>query len=201
MLSKNIIVIEQSPIILYVKQNRNPPPIFGRGVSNPIMREYTNKVEESFQAIKDKLKTPGWYLWINVDKGNQKSTYIYAGQSQTNNTSDLFSRLREEFGDERMAFWATVYGDVIVREEVQRYPHYEKPIQRAARKKNVSHVIWFGKAGITNDELNYVEHQLIGHYNPTANKRKPKYLQSYPELLNEAISFLNSQIALIAKES
>src|SRR5437899_9974317 len=49
---------------------------------------------------------PGWYVWVTAQ--DSIIDPIYVGRSFRGKTSNLKSRLHEEFFDEYVAFWATM---------------------------------------------------------------------------------------------
>lgn len=142
------------------------------------------------QLIVNVADISGWYAWVKI-QSNVKKQVVYIGQSQTRNTSSLKARLKEEFLDEYVALWATIHGQKSVETLIKKYSQYETGIIRAARKSGSTHIIWFGQTGLTDDQLNYVENKLIEIAKPLANKRKPKYMQEYPSMLEKAYSTLN----------
>ncbi len=148
------------------------------------------------QLVKTVSDIPGWYAWSKSPRDSEKPV-IYIGQSQTRNTSSLRARLKEEFLDEYVALWATVHGDKSVQILIKKYPQYRTDILRSARKAGSTHIVWFGETGITDDQLNFVEHKLIVIVKPPANKRKPKYVGEYPSLLENAHSTLKQALTKI----
>lgn len=165
-------------------------------------KEIPHKTEAAFVGYKDHYlnlcrtipEIPGWYAW--VQSVNCPPKIIYIGQSQTRKTASLRSRIREEFLDEYVALWATIWDrDEVVntldRKENQKYT---KEIKRAARKAGSTHIIWLGEHGISDKDLTTVEHQLIAKNNPPANRRNITYENTCPELLTRTESELQKKI-------
>jgi hypothetical protein len=109
--------------------------------------------------------------------------------------------LKEEFLDEFVALWATVWNPNEVVDTLDRKygKKYTAPIKRSARKAGATHIIWFGRRGISDIELNVVEHELITKYNPPANSQKRIYSEFFPELLAEANAALKSEVSKLMK--
>ena len=119
-------------------------------------------------------------------KGTDKSV-IYIGQSQTRKTSSLQARIREEFLEQDVALWATIHGTAVVSALDLKYnSKYTREIARAARKAGATHLIWLGKNGLSDIELDTVEHNLISSINPIANKRSSGFKVPFPELFKDA---------------
>lgn len=170
-------------------------------------REIPHKDEPSFAGFKDLYlqlvrhiaDIPGWYAWTKVENGSP--AIIYIGQSQSRKTASLQARLKEEFLDEFVALWATIWNpDEVVNTLDRKYRgKYTAPIKRSARKAGATHIVWFGKRGISDQELNVVEHALIAKYNPPANKQSRSQSASYPGLLAEADSALQSELSKLTQ--
>jgi hypothetical protein len=166
-------------------------------------KEIPDKNDAAFAGFKDLYvqlcrqiaDIPGWYAWVQFSNGAAK--IVYVGQSQTRKTASLKARLTEEFLDEFVALWAAVWGaDDVVNALDRKYQgKYTTPIKRSARKAGSTHIIWFGKPGMSDHELDVVEHQLIARYNPPANRQTRTHSTSFPELLSEADSALQSELA------
>lgn len=168
--------------------------------------EIPHKDETAFSRFKDLYlqlvrhiaDIPGWYAWVK--NANGKSKIIYIGQSQTRKTASLQARLKEEFLDEFVALWATIWDpDEVVNTLDNKYRgKYTSPIKRSARKAGATHIVWFGKRNLTDAELNVVEHALIAKYNPPANKQSRSHSDSFPDLLSEADLALQSELSKLA---
>ncbi|MBI4548993.1 MAG: hypothetical protein HY707_13500 [Ignavibacteriae bacterium] len=169
--------------------------------------EIPHKEEPSFsgfqdlylQLVRNVPYIPGWYAWTNKFLP-QEQRVIYIGQSQTRKTSSLNARLKEEFLDEFVALWASVWNpDEVVNTLDRKYRgKYTAPIKRSARKAGATHIVWFGKRGLSDQELDVVEHALIAKYNPPANKQSRTHSTSFSDLLNEAESALQSELSKLA---
>jgi len=170
-------------------------------------REIPHKDEPAFAGFKDLYlqlvrhiaDIPGWYAWTKVENGS--SAVIYIGQSQSRKTASLQARLKEEFLDEFVALWATIWNpDEVVNTLDRKYRgKYTTPIKRSARKAGATHIIWFGKRGISDQELDVIEHALIAKYNPPANKQSRSHSASYPELLAEAEVALQAELSKLSQ--
>jgi hypothetical protein len=140
---------------------------------------------------------PGWYAWIHSEDG--RPDIVYIGQSQSRKTANLQARLKEEFLDEFVALWATVWDPEIVVNTLDQKYHgkYTAPIKRSARKAGANYIVWFGREGVTDQELDVVEHALISKYNPPANKQTRIHSASFPDLFDEAVESLQHELTKI----
>ncbi len=147
------------------------------------------------QIIRDVPEIPGWYAWVRITPDTSK--VIYIGQSQTRKTANLHARLKEEFLDEYVALWATVWNpDEVVRMLDSKYQaKYTTPIKRSARKAGATNIVWFGKDNLSDAELNVVEHALIRKYNPPANRQYRAQSVSFAELLAHADAALQFELS------
>ena len=150
------------------------------------------------QLVRHIADIPGWYAWVK--KKEPSSEVIYIGQSQTRKTASLQARLKEEFLDEFVALWATIWNpDEVVNTLDRKYRgKYTAPIKRAARKSGATHIAWFGRPGLSDSELDVVEHALIAKYNPPANKQSRGHSDSFPDLMSEAELALQSELSKLA---
>lgn len=146
------------------------------------------------QLVKSVADIPGWYAWIQVGADSRKVVYI--GQSQTRKTASLRARLKEEFLDEFVALWATIWDpDEVVKTLDGKYAgKYTTPIKRSVRKAGSTHIVWFGQKGLSDQELDVIEHALIAKYNPPANKQTRTHSTSFPQLLEDAVITLQVEI-------
>lgn len=151
------------------------------------------------QLVRPIAAIPGWYAWTNA--ADTSSAIIYIGQSQSRRTSSLQARITEEFLDEFVALWATIWdsGEAVETLDRKYQGKYTAPIKRAARKAGATHVVWFGKPGLSDQELDVIEQALIVTYSPTANRGSRAHSGSYPELLTEADSALQSELLKLAR--
>ena len=149
------------------------------------------------QLVKGVADMPGWYAWIKNTNGSSKSIYI--GQSQTRKTASLRARLKEEFLDEFVALWATAWdpNEVVNTLDNKYRGKYTTLIKRSARKAGATHIVWFGRRGLSDAELNVIEHALIAKYNPPANKQSRSHSDSFPDLLSEADLALHSELSIL----
>ena len=149
------------------------------------------------QLVRNIADIPGWYAW--VQKSDGKANIVYIGQSQSRKTAHLQARLKEEFLDEFVALWATIWdADEVVRTLDSKYRgKYTTPIKRASRKAGATNIVWFGKRGLSDQELDVVEHALIAKYNPPANKQSRSHSDSFPDLLSEADAAMQTEIGKI----
>jgi hypothetical protein len=119
---------------------------------------------------------PGWYLWGRFNEVGWWET-IYLGKSGNKKTASLKARLREELSDERVAFWATIYG----REVATKIAHklykgkYTSNIQRSLRKSNTHFVIWLACSDLSEEEIVKEEGILIDVYRPANNAQRQEY--------------------------
>lgn len=165
-----------------------------------------HKDEPSFQGFKDIYlqlvrnipELPGWYAWIRHTAAANE--IIYIGQSQSRKTASLKARIQEEFLDEFVALWATIWNpEEMVEQLDQKYRgKYTTPIKRAARKAGASHLVWFGQPSLTDAELDFVEHSLIAKYNPPANKQSRSHGSGDQALISNADATLQREMAKIA---
>lgn len=165
--------------------------------------EIPHKDEPAFSGFKDLYlqlvrhipEIPGWYAWVK--RSEQGSDVVYIGQSQSRKTASLQARLKEEFLDEFVALWATIWSPEGVVETLDRKYRgkYTTPIKRSARKAGATHIVWFGKPRLTDQELDVIEHNLIGKLNPPANKQSRAHSDSHQELTSEAESAFTSELS------
>lgn len=170
-------------------------------------KECPHKDEPSFAGFKDLYlqlvrhipDIPGWYAWTRFD--NSSSKIIYIGQSQTRKTASLQARLKEEFLDEFVALWVTIWGDEAVATLDRKYRgKYTAPIKRSARKAGATHIAWFGRRGLSDSALDVVEHRLIAKYDPPANKQARSHSETFPELFAEADAALQSELSKLSND-
>jgi len=170
--------------------------------------EIPHKDDLTFSGFKDLYlelvkaipNIPGWYAWIRHSA--QGSQVVYLGQSQTRKTASLQARLREEFLDEFVALWATVWSPETVMEILDEKYHgkYTTPIKRSIRKAGATHILWLGRPHLTDEELDVVEHNLIKRFNPPANKQSRAYSNLYQELTSEAANTLTCELTKLASK-
>src|SRR5207245_2510264 len=116
---------------------------------------------------------PGWYVWVTAQ--DSIIDPIYVGRSFRGKTSNLKSRLHEEFFDEYVAFWATMAEPKQVEDKLCRknlligYKEYRKSIQRSIRKRDTTDIYWLGCPSVSMSENKLVERFLIYHLQPPAN--------------------------------
>ena len=166
-------------------------------------KEIPHKDDPAFGGFKDLYlqlcrqiaDIPGWYAWVRFTNG--ASSIVYVGQSQTRKTASLKARLTEEFLDEYVALWATVWDpEEVVNTLDRKYRgKYTIPIKRSARKAGSTHIVWCGKLGLSDHELDVVEHRLIDKYSPPANKQSRSHSDSFLDLLTAADTALQAEIA------
>jgi len=147
------------------------------------------------ELLREIPELPGWYAWINRHT-DWDNCVLYIGQSQSRKTASISARLNEELLDEHVALWATVHDpESIFRTlNAKSKGKYTKEIKRSLRKAGTTDIIWLAEHTLTDDQLNYVEHMLIKTLHPPANKRKPKFINEYPNLLEEALIALRGRI-------
>ena len=137
-------------------------------------KSYASLVSKLVHNVPD--NQPGWYLWGRFNETGWWET-IYLGKAGCQKTSSLQQRLKEELSDERVAFWATIYG----REVATKLAHklysgkYVSNIQRSLRKSNTHFIVWLAYPGISESEINKEEDALIYFYRPANNARRKKY--------------------------
>jgi hypothetical protein len=167
-------------------------PLFGFVAEHPALPPILNKGEKStpYQAaaveLLKKAKVPqkgGWYVW---GKFNDAGYYapIYVGMASLGKTSNLFVRLREEFRNEYLAVFATVYGRYwastaakkIYKERVKRgKKDYSDEIERNLRKTDTHFVMWTtAPTWMTKKDIERVETTLINVFRPGFNMKRPK---------------------------
>lgn len=118
----------------------------------------------------------GWYLWGKFNEVGWWET-IYLGRAGNQKTSSLRARLREELSDERVAFWATIYG----REVATKIAHklykgkYLSGTQRSLRKSNAHFIIWLSCSEISEADIAKEEGILIDVYRPANNAKRQEY--------------------------
>lgn len=165
--------------------------------------EIPHKDEPAFTGFKDVYlqlvrqipDIPGWYAWTKVDNGSH--TIIYIGQSQSRKTASLQARLKEEFLDEFVAIWATIWNaEEVVNTLDRKYRgKYTTQIKRSARKAGATNIVWFGKRELSDQELDAVEYALITKYCPPANRRTRIHSLLNADLLKEADSALLAELS------
>jgi hypothetical protein len=177
-------VIPFSRLFDYIKKHRDVP------------RKTESEFEEFkklyLSLVKDVGDVPGWYAWVRMGEGHPK--VIYIGQSQVRKTASLRARLKEEFLDEFIALWATIWDPEEVIEVLnKKYDgKYASNIRRSARKAGSTHIVWFGREGLSDAELDGVEHDLIQKMNPPANRQHRQKPHPFSGLTVEAESVLSA---------
>ncbi|WP_444942963.1 ADP-ribosylglycohydrolase family protein [Microbulbifer sp. ZKSA006] len=140
--------------------------------SDPIAKEYTDKVRELLAQVPD---CSGVYLWGCYDEKGRWST-IYIGKTDSTKKAGLQTRLREELCTENIFIWRPGFSN---DQELLDYAlqHYANPgpksaahYKRALKKSGTTHIYWAETAqGQSAEE---VESWLVELMNPSANQRK-----------------------------
>lgn len=140
---------------------------------NGDMLSYTKLVNGIVDHIpKDK---PGWYLWGRFNDVGFWET-IYLGKAGNKKTSSLYARIKEELLDERLAFWATVYGVEPTEKQFRKiFKNKYGSNTRSYRKKNIHFIVWASASPISEDEVKEEEHVLISAYKPAINIHRITY--------------------------
>lgn len=121
---------------------------------------------------------PGLYCWGVVKNKAWKSVYV--GQTSGMRHAGLHSRLRKELITERVLFWADktpweTIDDLGSREHCENnlwHRKYRKGTQRAIKKKECTHILWFSlqsESDVSSRFLRSVEACLIHELQPEAN--------------------------------
>ncbi|MFA6455294.1 MAG: PD-(D/E)XK nuclease family protein [Bacteroidota bacterium] len=179
-------VLNFAPLFSYIKKHKEIPhkkePEFA-----PYMKLYK-------ELVADIANMPGWYIWVNAE--SKKNKIVYIGQSYVGKSAPLRSRIQEEMLDEYVALWGTVHDPVKAERTLdEKYKYkYTKEIARSAKKVGATHIVWCGMEGLTANQLDTIEYNLIEKWSPVANHKRLKYPESYPELLSNVEETLNKLI-------
>lgn len=119
---------------------------------------------------------PGWYLWGRFNEIGWWET-IYLGKAGNQKTSSLHQRLKDELSEERVAFWATIYGREVATKLANKLYNgkYVSNVQRSLRKINTHFIVWLAYSGLSEAEVNKEERALIHIYRPANNAQREKY--------------------------
>lgn len=139
---------------------------------NGDMGDYTKLVNALVESIPTKA---GWYNWGRVNDVGVWET-IYLGKSGNRKTSSLKARIKEELLDERMAFWATVYGSESTERQYQKiFKNKYGPATRSYRKRNIHFIAWLAVDEISEEDIKAEERTLIMLYRPAVNIQRVSY--------------------------
>lgn len=153
-------VIDLKPIFEFVKTHKEVPA--GRRG----FRKYSRACEDLLRHVPEQS---GWYFWGRIDRGDWKHVYIgMAGYRKRK----LCSRIKEELKDERVAFWADVWGEEYTRENHERQYRgkYKWEVARALQKRGTKYIIWVADELASPREIKDEENMLIQKLNPSANR-------------------------------
>lgn len=168
-------------------------PRFPRGRGT--LREYTSIVNN---ILKNVPKKAGWYIWGRFNSSGWFET-MYLGKSGNGKTSSIYARLKEEICDERLAFWATVYGSEVASREFSKITggKYDFGIPRTLRKSGVHFIIWCSVDSATEADIKKEEDVLIHAYRPAHNAQRRSYPQ-HTQYTDSIIRAIDSEIVKLA---
>ncbi len=155
----------------------NLKPILGHIKIHPKVPK-GKKEFRGYSEICDKIlsKVPeiqGWYFWGRLDNW-KKWKHIYIGMAGYKKIK-LHGRIKEELKDERVAFWADIWGRRrTIKSHNQRYPgKYQWEMERALEKRGTKYIIWVSDKSAVPKEVKNEESVLIQKLNPSANRDHP----------------------------
>ena len=143
---------------------------------------YSKKIS---QLVSNIPKEQGWYLWGKFNE-NSKWKSIYLGKSGNLKTSSLKARIKEELSDERVVFWAFIYGkkQAFKNQHKLYYGKYDKGAKRSLKKFGTNFIIWVSDKTTNENDIISEEKKLISYYKPTSNIQRTK---SEPSLKTKII--------------
>jgi hypothetical protein len=119
----------------------------------------------------------GFYLWGFY---NPRKFWInvYCGQADKLKTAHLRDRLYKELTAERACIWREVDRDndklLAIGEQVhpKMWFKYKTDWERALRKAGSTHIFWVATSGISPEDVDHIEGDLIEAMNPTGNRQR-----------------------------
>lgn len=150
------------PILEFVAEH---PQIPSRSKGD--FRLYAKMVNRLTIAIP---KEQGWYLWGKFSENSKWETF-YLGKSGKRKTSSLRPRIKEELSNERIAFWAFVYGKKCAFKEHNKLyrGRFDREAKRSLRKVGANFIIWVSDEAANEDDISLEERNLISYYQPIGN--------------------------------
>jgi hypothetical protein len=153
--------------------------------------------------LKDVPKVAGWYWGRFNDTGWWETVYL--GKAGTTKHAKLNGRLCEELKDERLAFWASVYGrEAAVREFSRLHKRkYDRFVTRILRKAGAHFVIWVEAEHVRDHQIEKQERMLIQIFRPTHNavRTNPRYGDRADKLTEDIEDAVAREIREIQKPS
>jgi len=133
-------------------------------------QEFRGYSETCERILLEVPETQGWYFWGKFNN-EKRWKHIYIGMAGYKKLK-LHSRIKEELKDERVAFWADVWGRRKAAESHMRNYHgkYQWEMERALEKKGTEYIIWISDESATPKEIRNEESILIQRLDPSANK-------------------------------
>jgi hypothetical protein len=138
------------------------------GVGGRRQREYSKKVNDLLEGIPKGSR--GWYFWGRFNDTGWWET-VYLGKAGGRKFGSLRGRLSEEFRDELIAFWASVYGREVASRQFHKRHNGRYDPTRSLRKMGAQFVIWIA-ADVPEDKIKRQEEALIRIYRPTHNAQR-----------------------------
>lgn len=179
--------------------------VFDFVASNPQMssgkvgnlKQYTTLINELVSSVPS--DQAGWYLWGRFNDIGWWET-IYLGKAGNKKTSSLRARLKEEMIDERIAFWAFVFGkEIAAKQHSKLYKgKYDKHNTRSLRKTGTQFIVWLSASPITEKEIKEEETTLIDIYRPTTNAQRIRYPKK-SKITEHVIRAIDKEIENIKK--
>jgi len=160
-------------------------------------KEYSTLINELVADIpSDK---PGWYLWGRYNDIGWWET-IYLGKAGNQKTSSLQQRLKDELLEERVAFWATVFGrETATKMQLKLYAgKYAESIPRSLRKCGTHFIIWVAGDELSEIDINTEEKILIDMYRPAINAQRIQY-PSKSRITEDVIRLIDREIEAIKR--
>jgi len=107
-------------------------------------------------------------FWVNV----------YIGKAGLRKTASLQDRLYKELTAERACIWREAFSskDKLLEVGERTHPNmwgkYRKHWERALRKAGSTHIFWVATPDVPEENVEFVENDLIEAMNPTGNSRR-----------------------------
>lgn len=170
------------PLLTYVAEHPALPSILDKGKKSKSI-SYQTEVGKLLKNA-DVPKKGGWYVWGRFnDAGYWES--IYVGMTSLGKTSNLRARLSDEFKNENISIFATVYGRYWITAEAKKMykKHFKRgkrdytaEIERSLRKTGTHFVMWtVAPEGMTEKkDIKLVETALINIFRPGFNMKRQK---------------------------
>jgi hypothetical protein len=142
--------------------------------STPSGKAYCRECDKVLDQVPNEQ---GFYLWGFY---NPRKFWInvYCGQADKLKTAHLRDRLYKELTAERACIWREVNPDdnQVLAIGAQVHPtmwiKYKPHWERALRKAGSTHIFWVATSGLSPEDVDHIESDLIEAMNPTGNRQR-----------------------------